>query len=71
MLRACDPGTASSGFGQKRKNLGNSLAHGLGREKPPTVEWLEAAGIDPMRRAETLTLDEWVRLEKSDPELPA
>ena len=61
----------TAGFGQKRKNLGNSLAHGLGREKPPTVEWLEAAGIDPMRRAETLTLDEWVRLEKSDPELPA
>jgi 16S rRNA (adenine1518-N6/adenine1519-N6)-dimethyltransferase len=58
----------NAGFGQKRKNLGNSLAHGLGRDKPPTVAWLEAAGIDPMRRAETLSLAEWVRLAGLDPE---
>ena len=33
--------------------------------------WLEAAGIDPMRRAETLSLAEWVRLAALDPEQPA
>jgi 16S rRNA (adenine1518-N6/adenine1519-N6)-dimethyltransferase len=60
-------GTVHAGFGQKRKNLGNSLAHGLGREKPGVVAWLQAAGIDPMRRAETLSLDEWVRLDALDP----
>jgi 16S rRNA (adenine1518-N6/adenine1519-N6)-dimethyltransferase len=45
-----------AGFGQRRKMLRRSLA-GLA-----TSEELEAAGIDPTRRAEELALHDWVRL---------
>lgn len=48
-----------AGFGQKRKQLGNSLSANLGLPKAQVLGALEAAGIDPRRRAETLTLDEW------------
>jgi 16S rRNA (adenine1518-N6/adenine1519-N6)-dimethyltransferase len=50
---------AKAGFSQPRKQLRNSLAAGL-RFAPAAAEaWLTAAGIDPQRRAETLTLAEW------------
>jgi 16S rRNA (adenine1518-N6/adenine1519-N6)-dimethyltransferase len=48
-----------AGFGQRRKQLGNSLATGLGRDKAGVAAALRQAGIDPSRRAETLTLGEW------------
>jgi 16S rRNA (adenine1518-N6/adenine1519-N6)-dimethyltransferase len=48
-----------AGFGQKRKQLKNSLAEGLHLEGEIVTGWLEAVGIDPRRRAETLTLAEW------------
>jgi len=48
-----------AGFSQKRKQLHNSLTAGLGLEKATVQQWLAAAGIDPMRRAETLSLTEW------------
>jgi 16S rRNA (adenine1518-N6/adenine1519-N6)-dimethyltransferase len=48
---------AKAGFGQKRKTLRNSLGALLGREGAESL--LAAAGIDPMRRAETLSLEEW------------
>src|SRR4051794_22172698 len=54
-----------AGFGQKRKNLANSLSHGLVIEKPVTEIWLRKNDIDPMRRAETLCVKEWVSLTKS------
>ena len=54
-----------AGFGQKRKNLANSLSHGLGIEKPAADAWLRANKIDPMRRAETLGIPEWVSLTQS------
>jgi len=51
-----------AGFSQKRKTLRNSLSGGL-RIAPLEVEkLLSAAGIDPQRRAETLSLEEWGRL---------
>ena len=51
-----------AGFSQKRKTLRNSLSGGL-RIAPPEVEkLLSVAGIDPQRRAETLSLEEWGRL---------
>jgi 16S rRNA (adenine1518-N6/adenine1519-N6)-dimethyltransferase len=53
---------AKAGFSQKRKTLRNSLAGGLHLEKAQASELLEAAGIDPKRRAETLSLEEWERL---------
>ena len=48
-----------AGFGQKRKQLLNSLSGGLGLDKAQIRAALEAAGIDPRRRAQTLSLDEW------------
>jgi 16S rRNA (adenine1518-N6/adenine1519-N6)-dimethyltransferase len=51
-----------AGFGQKRKQLKNSLAAGLAKPMPAVVEALTAANIDPTRRAETLSLEEWGRL---------
>lgn len=53
---------ARAGFGQKRKTLRNSLSAGLDLPAARVVELLTAAGIDPQRRAETLSLDEWKRL---------
>lgn len=52
----------NAGFHQKRKNLSNSLSHALGLPKPDVGTWLERTGIDPMRRAETLRVPEWVAL---------
>jgi len=50
---------AHAGFSQKRKNLRNALAGGM-RQSPAWAEELLAdAGIDPQRRAETLSLAEW------------
>ncbi len=56
---------ARAGFGQKRKQLLNSLSSGLAQPKEHTRAALEAAGIDPQRRAETLSLDEWGTLTKA------
>ncbi len=49
-------------FSQRRKSLANALAAGLGLGTPRARQLLEAAGIDPGRRAETLSLAEFARL---------
>lgn len=51
-----------AGFSQKRKTLRNSLSSSLHITPPATAEMLAKAGIDPMRRAETLSMDEWQSL---------
>jgi 16S rRNA (adenine1518-N6/adenine1519-N6)-dimethyltransferase len=56
---------AKAGFSQKRKTLGNSLAGGLAWSKEQARETLLAAGIDPRRRAETLSLPEWEVLTRA------
>jgi len=48
-----------AGFSQKRKQLANTLSAGLHLAKADAIAALTAANIDPKRRAETLTLDEW------------
>ncbi len=53
---------AKAGFGQKRKQLKNALKAGLGLKEEGAVSLVDAAGIDPMRRAETLTMEEWMKL---------
>jgi len=53
---------ARAGFGQKRKTLRNSLTAGLHINSTETESLLEQAGIDPQRRAETLSIPEWIRL---------
>ena len=51
-----------AGFTAPRKQIGNSLAQGLGRAKGEVLPLLERANIASQRRAETLTLGEWARL---------
>lgn len=53
---------AKAGFGQKRKTLRNSLSSNLHLSSAETETRLQKAGIDPMRRAETLTIEEWKKL---------
>jgi 16S rRNA (adenine1518-N6/adenine1519-N6)-dimethyltransferase len=48
-----------AGFGQKRKTLRNSLSAGLHIPPPETEKLLASADIDFMRRAETLSIEEW------------
>lgn len=49
-------------FGQRRKNLVNALRGGLGLAVPAVGELLRAAGIDPSRRGESLSLDDFARV---------
>lgn len=51
-----------AGFGEKRKQLANSLSGGFGESKEWIIEIIKKAGIDPERRAETLSLEEWYHL---------
>ncbi len=51
-----------AGFSAARKQIGNSLAQGLGLPKADVLSLLEKAGIVPQRRAETLSLEEWAYL---------
>ncbi len=53
---------AHAGFGQKRKTLRNSLSAGLALAGSQVETLLLEAGIDPKRRAETLSISEWKRL---------
>ncbi|MCS6872038.1 MAG: 16S rRNA (adenine(1518)-N(6)/adenine(1519)-N(6))-dimethyltransferase RsmA [Anaerolineae bacterium] len=54
----------SAGFGQKRKQLKNSLGNGLAISHTAAADLLMRAGIDPMRRAETLSLEEWATIAR-------
>ncbi len=53
-----------AGFGQKRKTLRNSLSSGLHISPPDAAELLTRANVDPQRRAETLSIDEWRMLSE-------
>ncbi len=46
-------------FAQRRKTLSNALAGGLGLPAEGVRRALETAGVDPTRRAETLTIHEF------------
>jgi len=56
---------ARAGFGQKRKTLRNSLSAGLSLSGSEVETILTNTGIDPQRRAETLTIVEWKRLTEA------
>jgi len=51
-----------AGFSQKRKQLLNTISAGLHLSKDEATAALDRAGIDPKRRAETLSLAEWGQL---------
>jgi len=53
-----------AGFSMKRKQLKNSLSGGLSIKSKIAGSYLEEAGIEPKRRAETLSLEEWAALTR-------
>jgi 16S rRNA (adenine1518-N6/adenine1519-N6)-dimethyltransferase len=56
---------ARAGFAQKRKTLRNSLSAGLALSPVRVAEALARVGVDPRRRAETLSLQEWAEVTKA------
>lgn len=52
----------TAGFAQKRKTVLNSLSAALPADRETMRGLLEQCGIDPMRRAETLSVEDWVAL---------
>ena len=55
-----------SGFGNRRKTMKNALAASELNIDPNTAKGiLEKSGIDPIRRAETLTVEEFVKLSNN------
>ena len=54
-----------AGFSQKRKTLRNALSAGLAVSTEEVEDLLDQAKIDPRRRAETLSLEEWGSLTES------
>lgn len=55
---------AKAGFGQKRKQLRNSLSSGFGEQAEWAERLLVGAGIDPKKRAQELGLEDWAELAK-------
>lgn len=53
-----------AGFSQPRKQLANNLAKKLGKERKEVEKWLRQNSIIPKQRAETLSIEDWVRLAK-------
>lgn len=54
-----------AGFSTPRKQIRNSLRNGLGLTGDAVSSVLGKAAIDPTRRAQTLTLEEWGALYRS------
>jgi 16S rRNA (adenine1518-N6/adenine1519-N6)-dimethyltransferase len=55
-------GVVRAAFGQRRKTLGNALAHWFQRDRSEIERFLHLADIDPMRRGETLSAEEFFAL---------
>jgi 16S rRNA (adenine1518-N6/adenine1519-N6)-dimethyltransferase len=53
-----------AGFSARRKTLLNSLSAGLRQDKPQITESLQAAQLDPAKRPQELSLQDWYRLTK-------
>lgn len=58
---------ATMAFQRKRKTLSNGLSMGLDRPKSELDEILSGLDIDPMRRPQTLDVDEWLRIAEALP----
>lgn len=53
-----------AGFAHPRKQLTNNLSTGLKIDKEKTKTWLLKNKIQPSQRAQTLTVENWLRLTK-------
>jgi len=56
------------GFGQRRKTLKNSLESTRLWPREELLRAFESCGIDPARRGETLTVEEWEALDRALPD---
>jgi 16S rRNA (adenine1518-N6/adenine1519-N6)-dimethyltransferase len=58
---------ARAAFGQRRKMLRSTLRVVAGRMRPRDIveAWCRDAGIDPRRRGESLSVDEFARLAQA------
>lgn len=54
-----------AGFSEKRKTLRNSLSGGLQKEKTDIEDLLARSQIEPSKRAQELSLDDWHRLYRA------
>lgn len=54
-----------AGFGERRKTLANSLSGGLRKQKNEIQSSLEKAGINPLARAQELSLEQWESLYRT------
>ncbi len=64
---------ARAGFAEKRKQLHNSLERNLHLAPEQVMGWLATCAIDPERRAQSLSLEEWLALTQAalaDPPRP-
>ena len=57
-----------AGFSQKRKMLRNTLSSGMAWSKEVVEEKLLKLDIDPSRRAQTLSIEEWEKIVSSEHE---
>ena len=56
-----------AGFSQPRKQIANNLKKALALSAAEAAAWLEKSGVDPTRRAESLSVREWLRLARFRP----
>jgi len=54
-----------AGFSQPRKQLANNLSKGLELDKERVKKWLLENKINPTQRAETLSVQNWIKLIKN------
>ncbi|MEX0806721.1 MAG: 16S rRNA (adenine(1518)-N(6)/adenine(1519)-N(6))-dimethyltransferase RsmA [Candidatus Binatia bacterium] len=58
-------GLVRAAFGQRRKTLGNVMTAWLASDRNAVEKFLRSEGIDPQRRGETLTVEDFLRLTKA------
>ncbi|MBI3061879.1 MAG: hypothetical protein HYY83_07895, partial [Deltaproteobacteria bacterium] len=58
-------GVVRAAFGQRRKTLSNALGGWLKKGRGEVEALLEREGIDPKRRGETLSVDEFIGLARA------
>ncbi|MGH7797959.1 MAG: 16S rRNA (adenine(1518)-N(6)/adenine(1519)-N(6))-dimethyltransferase RsmA [Candidatus Binatia bacterium] len=58
-------GLVRAAFGQRRKTLGNALSAWLKADRGEIESFLRSKDIDPRRRGETLSVDEFIKLARA------
>ena len=58
-------GLVRSAFGQRRKTLGNNLSGWLPGGRGAAENFLRGEDVDPQRRGETLSVEDFIRLARA------